>query len=249
LAVLGGCGRVAFDARGDAMDANSGGGDSGGGDAGAPVSCTAGMLICDSFEQGLATIGWNRGSLNGAIEADTTRAYRGTTSIHVHTNPIAGTSTNPRAIMYSGQGLPITGTLHARAWIYVQGPHAPGEFDQLINFADIGGDGISLGTRNGVIAANDYTDIAYAESATAQLPIDRWACMQLSIPSGTTGTTRVYLDGTEVTDVALPKAIVQPEPTRIELGVQWVGTVSSWPATDVWFDELIIDDQPITCAQ
>jgi hypothetical protein len=244
-AALGGCGRWAFDPLDDGTDAASGGSDSMD-----PVACAAGVLACDSFEQGLTTVGWNRITGNGAIDVDTTRAYRGTTSIHAHTNPIPSTTTtNPKAVLQLQQGLPITGTLHARLWIYIPSPHSSSEFDQLINFTDASGDGISLGTRNGVITANDYTDTTYAESATAQLPVDRWACLQLSIPSGTTGTTRVYLDGAEVTDVALPKPTVQPEPTRVELGVQWVATVSNWPATDLWFDDVIVDDQPITCAQ
>jgi hypothetical protein len=251
---LGGCGRIAFDPLGGGGDANggdaNGGGDSGAADTMAPVQCVAGMIVCDSFEQGLTTVGWNRSTLNGTMDVDTTRAHRGTTSIYAHTNPIPSPSANsPSAIVSSGQGLPITGTLHARAWIYVASPHPTGEFDQVINFADVAGDGISVGARNGVIAANDYTDVAYAESGTAQLPLDRWACLQLSIPSGTAGTTRVYLDGAEVTDVALSKSTTQPAPTRIEVGVQWVATVTDWPATDVWFDDVIVDDQPITCAQ
>lgn len=251
-AALCGCGRVAFDPLGGGGDANGGGdtGDTGGGaDSSAPVACMAGMLVCDSFENGFDTVGWNRSSSSGTIEVDTTRRYRGTTSIHAHTNAIPSATTNPGAVMSSQQGLPINGTLYARAWIYVQSPHPSGAFDQLINFTTLSGDGISLGTRNGVLAANDYTDSMYAESATAQLPVDRWACVQLSIPSGTTGMTRVYLDSAEVTDIALPKSTAQPQPTRLEVGLQWVGTVSSFPAADVWFDDLIIDDQPITCGQ
>lgn len=247
-AALGGCGRVAFDPLGGPGDAGSSDASGGGADAMAPVACAADMLICDSFEPGLGP--WNRNTTNGTIEVDTTRAYRGTSSVHAHTNAIPSTTaTNPSAILTSSRGLPVTGTVHARVWFYIRSPHASGEFDQLINLVDLGGNGISLGTRNGVMTANDYTDVEYAESATAQLPLDRWACMQLSIPSGTTGTTRVFLDGAEVTDIALPKTTPQPAPARVEIGVQWVATVTSWPATDVWFDDVIVDDQPITCSQ
>ncbi len=214
----------------------------------APVPCTAGLILCDSFEPGVGP--WNRGTVNGTIDADTSRAHRGASSIHAHTNAIPSTTvTNPSAILASSQGLPVTGTVHARVWFYIQSPHASGEFDQLINLVDLDGNGISLGTRNGMMTANDYTDIEYAESATTPLPLDRWACLQLSIPSGTTGVTRIYVDGAEVTDVALPKTSAQPPPERIEIGVQWVATVTSWPATDVWFDDVIVDDEPITCAQ
>ena len=186
----------------------------------------------------------------GTIAIDNTRAYRGSSSVHVHINAITSATTNPRALLYGDAGLQttVTGIIYFRVWMYVQGPLPQMPFNQMINAANSSGVGISMGTRNGLIATNDYTDLMYSESATA-FPTDRWACLQLEIPSNTTGTTRAFLDGVELTDAALPKTTPQSPAEHVYLGIEWVGTPSSLPPADAWLDEIIVDTQPTTCAQ
>ncbi|MBA3540933.1 MAG: hypothetical protein H0T79_15075 [Deltaproteobacteria bacterium] len=155
-----------------------------------------------------------------------------------------------RATLVGSQGLAggsVTGVVYVRVWAYFASPLPTTPFNQLINLADDPGDGISFGAEDGFIANNDYTSVVYEQSTTVQLPIDRWTCLQMAMPSGTTDTARLYVDGQEVTDVAIAKATVQPRPTHVYIGLEWVGTVASQPAVDAWFDEIIVDDAPTSC--
>jgi hypothetical protein len=37
--------------------------------------------------------------------------------------------------------------------------------------------------------------------------------------------------------------------TQLYLGLDWFNTPASFPASDLWLDELILDDKPVTCAE
>ena len=57
-----------------------------------------------------------------------------------------------------------------------------------------------------------------------------------------------FLDDEEVRDVELPKRTVQPKPTHLFYGNQVFPTGNVDDPFDVWFDELLLDDQPVRCA-
>jgi hypothetical protein len=257
LLVLAGCGRLNFGGGGGASD--GGGTDTTTGDTrmtDAPgdgvlaTTCgTAGGMACDGFEGTTIDPMWTVDTSVGSIAIDSTRAYRGATSAHVHINQISSATTNPRALLLGPAGLPITGTLYFRVWIYVASPLSSTTYlNQMINAADVAGNGISMGSRNGVVTNNDYTGGGYAESTTT-FPLDRWACLQFQMPSNTQGTSRVFIDGTEVTDIALATPGTQPAPTHVYIALEWDGNPSTMPAADAWVDEVIVDAQPTTCAQ
>jgi hypothetical protein len=82
-----------------------------------------------------------------------------------------------------------------------------------------------------------------------QLPVDRWVCVEAQIPSNATGTTRVFIDGVQVTDVAIGKPSPQPPPNHIYFGLDWINNATTLSPARAWFDEVIVDDQPTTCAQ
>ena len=254
LVLLAGCGRLQFDSRGDAsaIDSphDSPRADTPADDAIASTCGAFASRACDGFEAGSIDPMWMLDTSVGTITIDTTRAYRGTASIHVHIDPITSATTNPRATLRgpAGLGTTVTGIIYFRVWIYVASPLGTNLFNQIINAANSAGQGISMGTRNGVVANNDYTDVTYAESATG-FPRDRWACLQFEMPSNTTGTTRGFLDGVELTDIALVKSTAQPPPDHVYLGLEWVGTPAAEPAADAWLDEIIVSTTPTTCAQ
>jgi hypothetical protein len=259
LVLVAGCGRWSFDSRDDAARSDDDGAmttiDSRPFDAAADgvAATTCGATStreCDGFESGAFDPMWTLDTSRGTITIDSTRAYRGASSVHVRIDPITSSVTNPRAVLLGpgGLGTTITGIIYFRIWMYVASPVSANPYNQLINAANQSGQGISMGTRGGLVTNNDYTDGGYAESATT-FPLDRWTCLQFQMPSNVSGTTRVFIDGTELTDVALTKATTQPPPDHVYLGLEWVGTLSSQPAVDAWMDEIVIDTQPTTCAQ
>ncbi len=234
------CGRIGFDAAGD--------GGAGGSDGTAASRCgSTAALLCDGFEGAVLDPRWQADTSHGTATRDATHAYRGSGSAHVRIAPIAASVTNPRGALLTYDALPISGLLYVRAWMYFPAPLTTTAFIQLINFADDPGDGISLGVEDGLMVANDYTTGTYRQSATVDLPVDRWACLQFEMPSGTTDDVRELVDGGAVSDVTIAKAASQPAPTHLYLGVELVGTVASYPAVEAWIDELIVDDKPTTC--
>jgi hypothetical protein len=240
--VLSACGRLGFDAP-TTVDASDDGRASDGLDA---TTCE---ILCDDFETGTLGAAWGIDTAHAQIGVDAVHAHRGTYAVHAHTDAITAAVIDPRATLLGYQGLPITGTVYVRVWAFFAAPHPTAFFDQVINLADAPGNGISMGARNGNVTNNDYTASQYAESTTITLPIGVWTCVGFAMPSGTAGTARVSIDGAEVTDIALTKAAVQPAPTHVYIGLEWVGTVSNQAAVDAWFDDIRIGSAPIPCAQ
>ena len=241
LVLLAGCGRFGFDAH--ASDALTTG------DTHAPDTTTSDSAIepfySDGFEGTTISPLWMLDVQNGTAMLDSTHVHGGSSALRVTIDVGVNGATNPRATLVRYDGLPITGTLFARAWMYFASPIPPQPFLQVINFADNPGMGISMGERNGVVANNDYTAGNYAESATA-LPLDTWTCVRYQIASGTTDTSRVHLDANELVDIALAKASPQPPPTHLYLGIEWVGTVSS-QAVAAWIDDFAVGSAAIPC--
>ena len=88
---------------------------------------------------------------------------------------------------------------------------------------------------------------SYAESATT-IPTGEWVCLALSISqSGATGAVKLFVKDVEVADVTAGAAGT-PSMSHVYLGLDWVGNPASFAATDVWIDEVVINDSPVTCS-
>lgn len=259
--VLAACGRLGFGSGARTHDdAPSGSGDAGDA-AGAPDARDAMIFdssidgptlcvsqLCDDFEAGISG-SWTSDVSAGAIAPATSPVHSGTHSVALTTTMITSSVTNPRSSLERFAPLPFPdGTIYARVWLYLQSPFSTtAYFAQFINFANTAGQGISIGARNGYVTANDYTDGGYMESATTQLPLDRWFCLQMEMPTGSTSTVRAYVDAVEVTDIALTKTTAQPPPDQVYFGFMWVGTISSLPAAAGWMDDVAVGTTPISC--
>jgi hypothetical protein len=242
LALLAGCGRVAFDGVTDAARTIDGTADSSrdsGTDTGGDGPAACGGLFCDDFEGPDLDARWIPDVSNGAIGISTIRAHSGTQSVLAHVAAVTSSITNPRAALITFDRLPVTGTIYLRMWIWKAGSRPVGFFDQTINFADAPGNGISTGAKDGMMANNDYTPpTVYQQSATTTEPLDGWHCWIFEMPSGTTGPSRVFLDATEITDVMIDVTSTQPQPDHLYLGTEWVGSPTSQPQSDTWFDDV-----------
>ena len=241
--LLVGCGRVGFDPLAASTDATT----QSVGDA--PDPACANQLICDGFEGATFAANWNLAQLNGTISLDNTHVHRGTRALHAHTN--AGASGDTRkAELSDSTSLPKTATpriLYARSWGYFLSPHH-GAYNQFITFANGSGDGFAMGDRNLKMVSNHFNSTDFSESATKTLPLDRWVCLQFEIPTDQTGTMRGFVDGVEVADLALPISPAEAAMTQVFVGLDWPNLAQTIPAIDVWFDDIIIDVAPISCA-
>ena len=81
------------------------------------------------------------------------------------------------------------------------------------------------------------------------MPLDRWACVQFEIQqqAGATGNIRIRVDGQLLSD--LPQTATTTIAVNVSLGLDFYGNSDAIPVYDAWFDELIIDSNPTTCAE
>jgi hypothetical protein len=216
-------------------------------DLGASSLCaSANVLLCEGFEAPLGA-DWHTTAQGGSVTIDGTHVFRGSSVLHVHSDPITPPA-EPLAAISEARTFPINGpVLYVRAWLYLPPPPA-GDTVTLVNAVDQMGGNIEFVTQEGHPALNNYgvATPQYQVSASL-LPTDRWICLQLQIPQNAAmfGTVRVFIDGSEVTDARLPNAFIGPI-RFLALGLDYYRP-PALPAVDVWFDEVIVDNKPITC--
>lgn len=254
LLVLAGCGRLGFAELGDARatdgaaDATHDAAADAASDGASDGAALCGALFCDDFEGPDFDPRWTLDTFHGTLSLDTTHAHGGVQSVHSHIDAIVNATTNARATLLTYEGLPVTGTIYVRMWLYRAGTQPTGFFDQTINLADDPGSGMSMGAKDKFMANNDYTPpTQYTQSGSDIEPLDGWTCVMFAMPSGIAGTSRVYVDGNELTDIAQSVNAAQPPPTHMYLGTEWVGTPQTQAATDAWIDDVAVDTAPLAC--
>jgi hypothetical protein len=210
-----------------------------------PSQCaTSTALLCDGFEGGAIDPQWRVSGGGATVGLDTTRAYRGSRAIHVHTDS-ATAKASPNAGIAESRTFPISGTAWVRAWFYFQSPYSP-NFNQLLNFLDGGTGGASFAMLNFTPANNDYGGGGFRQS-TLPIPRDRWTCLRMSIGQGSaTGDIHLFVDGNEASDAQLIGATV-PQMVNIAIGADFYDN-PAMDATDLWIDEVVIDNKPIACS-
>jgi len=212
-----------------------------------PSLCPGTFKICEDFEA--ATLNgtlWTQDTDDsGTFTIDTTRAYRGKQSLHIHDNGGAANS-SPFTNLTTFSQFPLSGTAYVRAFFYFP-PGYPNNFSQAMNFSNAGGSGAAFGTKNGHPVLNDYSPPAAFNESTTTFPTGQWVCLSMSIPqTASTGTVKVFVDDMEVTDVTA-NGVGTPSMSHIYIGVDWVNNSSSVPANDIWVDEIVINDSPVPC--
>jgi hypothetical protein len=232
-----------------AVRADLAGVDLAGGDASVASLCPGTFKICDGFETATLDARWTSDLHGGTITVDTSRAYRGASSLHLHTDAAATAGFTPFANLVTYSTLPYTTTAYARAWFFFPSNYSS-EFNQVLNFSESTGQGVAFATAGGHPILNDYsTPNSYMQSATVTLPTNQWVCLSLSLSqTGTSGTVKQLVNDVEVSDTTFASAAT-PAMDHIYLGLDWVGNPASFPATDLWMDEVVINDSPVGCAQ
>jgi hypothetical protein len=217
-------------------------------DLGNPSLCSGlNVKICDGFEKTtLNTTTWDpqTGGSGSSINIDTTRAYRGHSSLRLHHDALANIPAN--ATIEEGGTFP-TGTIYVRVWAYLPSPIA-NTIMQVVNLTDNSVYGVAYMINNGHPGINDYTPpLAFDYANNQTVPRDRWTCLQMSATqSGTTGDIHIFVDGTEVNVAQLGAPLSTL--AGLSLGLSYPNAVTL-PAEDMWIDEIIVDTKPTTCAE
>ena len=217
-------------------------------DLGNPSLCTvANALLCDGFEAaGLQSPPWWMVAWNASIGPDTARAYRGTQSIHVHTDNAVPTHDAFQSELTETAVAP-TPDFFVRAYVFVPSPMP---LAQMRMIGVLQADGPNLGPS--LYAAPNQLQLILANgiSSTApiQLPLDHWVCLELEVVTATAGAMHFWIDGEAVP--ALDYAgdtTTSPLVGRVSLGAAFFGKTSPQPVFDYWFDEIVFDDKRVGC--
>jgi len=243
VCALAGCGRIGFselspgdDVQGD-DDASGGSGDSG------PlplVDCRVAnpmAFLCESFENPARADPWYYEV--GSAASTTTRAYRGARALEVTT------SDSERTVLW-GAYLPSIapgGHLYVRGWYWVSSAVVWTDatlFNTENNVDPYPATSVTLRPGMLTIASpGDFFDFV------ADVPRDRWFCLQVHIAIGNVGAVELTIDGraplvTGATDTRAGNSSY----SNLEAGV--TASAGQGPVV-MWIDEVVADRSPVAC--
>ena len=196
----------------------------------------------DGFESGDFSEWTGTKTLNGNIEVDSTHVYQGSYAAHANVTQTAGWE---KASCY--KDITAKATVFARAYFYITTMPINTHYLTLIKLSNT-----STGFSNSFrVKPDGYLEIYYrdnggyqTDTSATQLNVNMWYCIEVkTVISSSEGEVRVYLDGSEVTD--LTHTGLNNSDTgnvnRIYFGID--------PAYDtpgeLWFDCVVVDDEYI----
>jgi hypothetical protein len=208
-----------------------------------PSSCaSSGFILCDGFEgTAINTATWTPwvSTPGGSVAIDSSRAYRGSSSLHAHLDP-----NGAHATLYTPLAFP-PGDLYLRAFLYVPdgvpaaGPtlvtlvqkSSPYEMEQL--------------TLDPSFGVYDTTGSRY-QAGSITMPTGSWFCVEWQVHfDATAGYTNLWLNGSASSFSPSGTENTSPSPfyyyTRIGL------ELSPTSPLDVWIDELAANATRIGC--
>jgi hypothetical protein len=228
-------------------------------------ACTAGPLpdmaggcpsgaFCDSFdESALDSTTWilpGATSDGSSVGIDTTRAYRGPSSLHAHLEKVPHTEFHS-AFIREQKTFP-SGHFYVRAFVF-----APSAFT-----ADAGAfmqaeqavapmKALSLQLENGGFSMFDalHTTPPSAASAGAAKR-DQWICVEWEIKIAADGGAHLSIDGVPAGAKPDIAGDLSSSPALGELAFglgTYAGGDGDVPARDLWLDELVVSPTPVGC--
>ena len=239
-----------------------------------PSRCAGSIFaICEDFEgdAGYNRDVWTPYASNGTLAVEATRAARGRRALHVHTSAPnvdggAGANVGLRTVV----GFPrARNTYFGRAFVWMAA-RAPTTHSTLFESGGRLGDagagdgalppGLNVSQRVSIAGrqlASSYdtsprppaTD--YARRSATAMPLDRWACLEWHF-KGDTNELHVWLDGAELTDMAvLPTRVptwFAPDWVRVNVGLQ-LYRPDAEPEFDLWIDEVALHGTRVGCSR
>jgi len=223
---------------------------------GGPSRCdAANVIFCDGFEsQTIAPTKWSQHLLGATtLKVDSSRAYRGQFSLHVHMTPPQAGGYMHGYLTEIASTAPKTMFMRAFVWVASSTPRynptillTAQQAQQTNRLADV-----ALNETYMLRDGHNVPPGVYQQSGTA-LPLDDWACVEWQLsndPSdGGTLEERVWISDYEVDGLHVANDGITPAFVTPGIGVMTIPPADSIPF-DVWYDEIIIDDKRIGCAK
>jgi hypothetical protein len=227
-----------------------------------PPTCGApGVRLCDSFEGTIYSV-WDYEDHNGAQMLDPMRACRGSDSAYFSTPPISGDAgaTDYVEAELVAHNMVTSSPVYLRAFVWL-GAGFVGLVDGVglleVKQGSAPYQKLHLGLYAGYLRVRDDFDNIYLNST---LPVGYvlsggWVCLELRVSGPLLGGSganqvQVWRDGAEVTELAVNQAATAPSPlaTSLRIGIADQPVVDT-PKLEAWFDDVVVDGQPIGCAR
>jgi hypothetical protein len=215
---------------------------------GGPSRCaTAGVQLCEDFENGLSSTIWtDTQSGDATAVVDSMQAARGTKALHVKT-----TAGNGHAYITEKMTFPATGNvLYARMFVYLGDPLTTNGHFSLAEGDGTGSSGARFGGQNKFLgvgtdgASGDWTD-----KDNKLIPAQTWMCFEFELDGGTNDFHAWWDD---VARTLLTRGAAQhPGFVMPQLNAIWFGwyMYNATEPQDLWIDEIAIDFKPIGCTK
>jgi hypothetical protein len=210
---------------------------------------TAGVPFCDGFETASLNGHWSAVvAVNGSVSVDSTRAYRGGSSLHLHQNALAANATSDVEINET-QSFPAT-HLWVRAFVFVPNVFASDDADIVFIEQNVNPyQGILLGLQ-GTSLHTSNTIAGTRKTSTTPMPRNQWVCLEWEVQLGATGSTALTVEGVAASNIGGTQNLAS-SPAAGQLGLSLIVTApaAGVAARDLWIDEIIVDTQAIGCAK
>jgi len=255
VVLLAACGHLNFTGNGDGGGGGGGGGDGRPNDAflgdGAATAddCRPGTYeLCDGFEGSTFAAYW---VVDSNVTLDTI-AHRGAHSAHFQL-PALAANTTAESLITEAVTLPLGDqTFYVREFVRLGSLPAGGNAMEIISAVQT-----SFAHEDALFL--DAVDLAvysqWPDNAEHNLELpatDQWLCVLFTVKRATTAIGAVTLGGDE-TATSLTNVETDGVPPIVDLqfGPQLAGTnaPNAEPALDMWIDDLIVDKNPLTCAE
>jgi hypothetical protein len=200
-------------------------------------------LFCAGFEPSDLHDEWSSVSQTGTgeVERVVDVVHSGSASLRA-TSAAAGTY----AVVVADLPALRSGELHVRSYVYVPAAQ-PTQIMNLLFVGDSGDlQGVDLNLDDGAVqlfshqSAQRYTD-------TRSIPRDRWFCLRLSLSiDDRRGVVRVFVDERMALQTAAFDTLPDDGVSQLRLGIDWSSEQEAF--FEVYFDDVVIDTQPVSCA-
>jgi hypothetical protein len=205
------------------------------------VRCESAFL-CEDFETGVSPARWQNVITAGStVEIDEVRFHRGHRALHAHV-ATDQPDVEAKAQLNHAETLPERAFVRFYAWVQ------PSSVDDVVVGVAMQGqdpfEGMNLRvTPLGLVTLTNWAEEPDANyDGTTSLPPDRWSCLEWSLDR-TSGAVTLTQDGEPSVSATASTLVL----------ANWfqIGALLTQPqageASDVWLDDLIIDEEPIGC--
>lgn len=204
---------------------------------------------CDNFERGTPADVWSVFSPDPTVvgTVDATKAHASTRALH-----IAATAQVGAEYQLQWKPVPPTAGLTAFVRAFVFLPAATTNTISL--FAAIESSSPFAGVRvfvkpDGSLTLHNGVSGPDADSSMA-MPVGRWTCIEWEIveDNAPDGGMTLWIDDTQVAQTS-GDTMPASKLGQIGIGVVYQATLMTNDSLELWIDDVIVDDQRITCRQ